>query len=145
MPPDAPTDDVTPPPTSKKGRGKKADTVDRAQVAALGAAGPAVTRPTGTLVLVGCVASDGEGATIETWAGAALEAARMDGNTDHGSYLLVPYGLGVRLATAGIAGALRTGLLTMPPRLTIPAGHPLEGTLVPILAAHGAVVVRGVR
>jgi hypothetical protein len=96
-------------------------------------------------VLVGCLSSDGEGTTLETWAGSALEAAAHVDGVTYGSYLLVPYGMGIRLVAAGIGGALRTGLLALPPVLTIPPGHPLADAVVPVLRAAGALVVWGVR
>jgi hypothetical protein len=95
-------------------------------------------------VLVGCVASTGEGATIEAWAGEYLAEAASGAGGGAVDYLLVEYGRGPLLATALIAAAAKRGDLALPPVLTIPARHPLAATLPSTLRALGAVIVVGV-
>jgi hypothetical protein len=106
------------------------------------AAPKAPKAPKAPLVLVGCVASTGEGATIEAWAGEYLAEAASGAGAS--SYLLVEYGRGPLLATALIAAAVKRGDLALPPVLTIPARHPLAATLPPTLRVLGAVIVVGV-
>jgi hypothetical protein len=104
------------------------------------ATGPSSAR---SIVLVGC-ASSHPTTSIEEWAEGILHGARVDEKgTDHGHYLMVPYGGGPRYVASGIAAALADGRLVVPRRLAIPADHPVAPFLVPTLARY-AEIVRGI-
>lgn len=92
-------------------------------------------------VLVGCVPVGPAVllTSVEVWLAEVLADIESRADDDFWRFNRLP----AAVASAVKVG-LRTGGLVLPGMLLIPARHPLESHLVPVLAAFGAIVIRAV-